>query len=78
MEIYNALLKVLFSFSRCYDDRAEDYAPSSQRLSSSSSHLEQQEHQEEFERCENGWCAEDGSCSCNPCWSGPTCQEYGK
>ncbi|CAL8082628.1 unnamed protein product [Orchesella dallaii] len=46
---------------------AEDYSPSRR----SSPPLEQQE-----QRCENGWCAEDGSCSCNPCWSGPTCQEY--
>ena len=28
--------------------------------------------------CINGWCGEDGTCNCNPCWSGSTCQEYGK
>ncbi|XP_035708831.1 uncharacterized protein LOC110850929 isoform X2 [Folsomia candida] len=28
------------------------------------------------DECKNGWCGEDGNCICNPCWSGPTCQEY--
>ncbi|CAG7731078.1 unnamed protein product [Allacma fusca] len=26
--------------------------------------------------CVNGACNPDGTCVCNPCWSGPTCQDY--
>lgn len=57
--------------------RVDEYSKSLQLSSSLLSH-KGTDQDNNRDQCENGWRAEDGSCSCNPCWSGQTCQDYGK